>query len=392
MDNLGRKTLILDGSMGALLTGRGIDGPFEGLNLTKPDIIGALHKEYFDAGCDIVLSNTFGANSLHYENFGQLIKAGVKIAADSKPSGRKTYAALDIGPLGRLLQPFGDLSFDDAYNIFKEMVLAGSDADLIFIETMNDTLEMKAAVLAARENSDLPVLASFTFSDNGRLLNGADYMTAIALLSSLGVDAAGVNCGTGPDGILPVIKQLASVSDVPLFAKPNAGLPMAGPHGPVFSLGSDEWAEMMKDIAPFVRLMGGCCGTGPDYIAKLDGMRTEYEEIKNPPLCYVATSYNKWVDLRESPNIIDLELDGSLKEIASGDFDAVLDAAFDAVDDGADIIGINVDGADEEKSLKQVVSAVQSVINIPLKIESKNKKAVENAVRCYNGVPVISVL
>ena len=217
----------------------------EQLNITQPDRVFAVHKGYADAGAEFITANTFGANSLKYDNVAELVKAGVALA---KKAGRRV--ALDIGPTGKLLKPMGDLDFERAVELFSEVVVAGKDgADVIIIETMSDTYELKAAVLAAKENSNLPVFASMIFDEKGRLLTGGDVKSACAMLEGLGVDVIGVNCGLGPKQMIPLVKELRNCTSLPIIVMPNAGLPESVDGQTVYNVSPEEFAQDMLEIA-----------------------------------------------------------------------------------------------------------------------------------------------
>lgn len=254
-----------DGGMGSMLNLRAGELP-EQLNITQPQRVLDVHMAYAKAGADIITANTFGANPLKYDNCAELVKAGVRLA---KKTGKRV--ALDIGPTGRLLKPVGDLDFEDCVEAFAEVVRAGKEnADLILIETMGDTYEIKAAVLAAKENSDLPVFVSMIFDENGRLLTGADVKTALAVVEGLGVDVVGLNCGLGPKQMIPLVRALAEYSSTPIMVNPNAGLPESVNGQTVYNVESAEFAELMAQIAEIgVCYLGGCCGTTPEHIKAL---------------------------------------------------------------------------------------------------------------------------
>ena len=229
-EKFGKEILFFDGAMGTMLQKNGLktgDLP-ENMNITHPDVLIKIHKEYLQAGCNVITTNTFGANSLKFDNVDEIVESAVSLAKKSAEEyDRDTFVALDIGPIGRLLEPCGDLPFEQAYELFKEQVVAGerAGADLVLIETMGDLYEIKAAVLAAKENTNLPVLVSMIFDEKGILLTGADIKTAVVTLEGLGVDGIGMNCGLGPDQMLQLLKEMKEYSSTPIFIQPNAGLP-----------------------------------------------------------------------------------------------------------------------------------------------------------------------
>ncbi|MBQ7793700.1 MAG: homocysteine S-methyltransferase family protein, partial [Clostridia bacterium] len=266
---LGKELLFFDGAMGTMLQERGLAaGEIPELwNINRPEDILSVHKSYVDAGADIIITNTFGANPIKFNGdtklLADVISGGVRIAKQANPEG---FTALDIGPLGKLLMPFGDLSFESAYNAFAEVVKIGtvSGCDLILIETMSDIYEAKAAVLAAKENSDLPVVLTFSFDESGRLLTGADILTAATVFDGLGIDAIGFNCGLGPREMLPLLKELARLTSLPIVVNPNAGLPVAVDGKTVFNVRPDEFAALQEEVFQSgAAILGGCCGTTP---------------------------------------------------------------------------------------------------------------------------------
>ena len=262
--------VFLDGGMGTMLQAAGLstDHVPELLNLTAPDAIASIHSQYVESGADIIYSNTFGANSYKLEGSGhtvaEVVSAGVANA--KKAAAGRALVALDMGPIGQLLEPAGTLSFEEAYDSFREVVLAGKDADLIVIETMTDLYEVKAAVLAAKENSDKPVMVTMTFEENMRTFTGVSAECMVAVLEGLGADAIGVNCSLGPDELRPVVEHICSLTVLPVIMKPNAGLP--DPVTNKFSVGPEDFAASAVRLAEAgVKIFGGCCGTTPAHIA-----------------------------------------------------------------------------------------------------------------------------
>ena len=250
-----------DGGMGSMLNLRAGELP-EALNITDPERVYAIHEAYAKAGADIISANTFGANRLKYDNADEIIKAGIK---NAKRTGKKV--ALDIGPTGKLLKPMGDLDFEECVGIFADTVKAGSDADLVICETFGDVYELKAAMLAVKENCDLPLIVSMIFDENGRLLTGADVKTACTVVEGLGADAIGFNCGLGPEQMIPLVEELHKHCSIPIIVMPNAGLPESINGKTVYNVDPQEFAEYMKQIAEIgVSYLGGCCGTTPAHI------------------------------------------------------------------------------------------------------------------------------
>ena len=277
IERLGKEWLFFDGGMGALLQERGLAAGElpETWNITHPEEIQSIHRTYLDAGSDIINTNTFGANALKFpDNLREIVESAVSNAKEARrQSGREdAYIALDLGPTGRLLQPMGDLPFEQAVELFGEVVRIGAAAgvDLVLIETMSDSYELKAAVLAAKENCDLPVLATVIFDEKGKMLTGGTVDSAVAMLEGLRVDALGVNCGLGPKQMLPIVKRLTEVSSLPVIVNPNAGLPRSENGKTVYDIDADEFAALMGEIADLgVQVLGGCCGTTPAHIAAL---------------------------------------------------------------------------------------------------------------------------
>ena len=308
------KILFLDGGMGTQLQAKGLQpGEVPELwNLTRPDDVRAVHEAYFAAGADVVYANTFGANPAKYHGdapLADIIAAGLNIAREAadRASGRH-FVALDVGPTGRLLKPAGDFAFDAAYDAFAEQIRIGAQAgaDLIVIETMGDTYELKAAVLAAKENSTLPILATVALGDDGKLLTGGSVECVAALLEGLRVDALGLNCGFGPDRMLPYVKRLAAATALPIAVKPNAGLPQVVEGRTVFTVGPAEFA---LDVAALVEagasIVGGCCGTTPAHIAAVhEKVGCTVPIVPHPQPLTVVTSGSRAVEISLSDTII----------------------------------------------------------------------------------------
>lgn len=367
----------------------------EQLNITQPDRVFAVHKGYADAGAEFITANTFGANSLKYDNVAELVKAGVALA---KKAGRRV--ALDIGPTGKLLKPMGDLDFERAVELFSEVVVAGKDgADVIIIETMSDTYELKAAVLAAKENSNLPVFASMIFDEKGRLLTGGDVKSACAMLEGLGVDVIGVNCGLGPKQMIPLVKELRNCTSLPIIVMPNAGLPESVDGQTVYNVSPDEFAQDMLEIAKAgVSYLGGCCGTTPKHIREMinlcKNIPDSLPEKKNDT---VVCSYSTAVTIGKKPVVIGERINPTGKKLfkealRNNDIDYVIKEGLAQQEKGAHILDVNVGlpEIDEVKMLSDAVYNLQSVLPLPLQLDSSNAKALENAMRIYNGKPMVN--
>lgn len=401
---IGKKPLFFDGAMGTILQSKGIPPghPPELWNVEKPETIKNIHRRYLDAGCHILKTNTFGANKLKFgETPVNLIEAGIALAREAiAESGRQdAFVAFDMSSTGKLLEPLGDLPFDEAYHIFKEMVLAGKSADAILIETMTEIYELKAAVLAAKENSDLPVFVSVMVDKDGTLLSGSDISAVVALLEGLRIDAIGLNCGFGPEQMLPHLKNMVETASVPVFANPNAGLPVEVNGETVFTLDANGFCEEMKDIAHSgIWLMGGCCGTDPRHLEKL--IRT-YRNISPAPVAdkglTLTSSYTHSVEIGADPRIVGEQVNPTgNKTIADAikreDMPKIMECARNQVQMGAHIIDVNigVPGIDEVGLLPRIVKRIQEVTDAPLMIDSSDPAAMEAALRIYNGKPIIN--
>ena len=383
-----------DGGMGTMLQLAAGELP-EQLNITDPERVLRVHRAYAEAGADIITANTFGANPLKYENCAEIVRAGVSLA---KRAGKKV--ALDLGPTGKLLKPMGDLDFEDCVSLYAEVVKAGADgADFVLIETMGDTYEIKAAVLAAKENCDLPVFVSMIFDEKGRLLTGADVKTAVAMCEGLGVDVIGFNCGLGPKQMIPLVEELVSVSSTPIMVNPNAGLPESVNGETVYNVTPDEFAGYMKEIAALgVSYLGGCCGTNPDHIRALIAATKDIPDcapsFKHTTL---VSSYSECVELGKKSAVIGERINPTgkklLKEaLRNGDMDFILKEGITQRDCGAHILDVNVGlpEIDEVQMLTDAVYQLQSVLPTPLQLDSSDPLALEKALRIYNGKAMIN--
>lgn len=392
--------LLFDGAMGTMLQNAGLKAGElpETLNITAPDTIIDIHKKYIEAGADIITANTFGANSYKIKEnklVEEIICKGVSLA---RKAGAK-YVALDIGPIGALLKPMGTMDFDTAYNIFKEQVLAGKDADLILIETMSDLLEAKAAVLAAKENSNLPVFVTMTYTDNERTFLGTDPVTATITLCSLGVDAIGVNCSLGPAELEGVVKKILDVSTKPVIVQANAGLPQISNGNTYFPVDAKEYAAITeKFIDMGVSILGGCCGTTPLYIQELKKTIQNKTPKKRELKAITAfTSGTKTVILDKNIAVIGERINPTGKKkikeaLRENNHDYILSEAVLQEENGADVLDVNagLPEIDEIKTLKELVTELQGVTSLPLQIDSTDPEAIEEAVRIYNGKPIIN--
>ena len=393
--------IVLDGAMGTMLQKSGEMGDVlpEVLNIEKPELITSIHKAYIDAGANVVYANTFGANRYKMKDAGysveKLIGAAINNAKNAiKDTGSKV--ALDMGPIGKLLEPLGDLSFEEAYDIFKEEVIAGKDADLIVIETMTDLLETKAAVLAAKENSDKPVMVTMTFEENRRTFTGVSIPSMCHTLEGLGVDALGVNCSLGPKELLPIVEEIVGLVKVPVIVKANAGLP--DPVTNEYSLKPEDFASNYKEMRKMgVKVFGGCCGTNPDYIVEISKVLKETEvEKESVKETLSVCSATKTVDV-DRPRIIGERINPTGKKrfkqaLIEQDMNYILSQAIEQVDAGADILDVNVGlpEIDEPEMMVKTIKALQAVVDVPLQLDSSDPEAIEAGLRVYNGKPIIN--
>lgn len=391
--------VFLDGGMGTMLQSKGIDSHIpELLNITNPEDIINIHSLYTDAGADIIYANTFGANALKLNNSGytvdEVVRAGISNA--KKASAGKSLVALDIGPLGQLLEPAGTLEFEKAYNLYKEIIITGKDADLIAIETMTDLYEVKAALLAAKENSDKPVLVTMTFEENMRTFTGVSPECMIAVLEGLGADAIGVNCSLGPDELYPVLEKICRLTTLPVIAKPNAGLP--DPVTNKFNVNPEQFAESALKLAKAgVKIFGGCCGTTPEHIKTVINTLADVEYIpQDITKKSVVCSAVNCVQINQ-PRVIGERINPTGKKrfkqaLIEHDIDYILSQALEQVHAGADILDINVGlpDIDEKEMMVTSVKAVQSVCDTPLQLDSTIPAVLEAGLRVYNGKPIVN--
>lgn len=415
LERLGKDLIFFDGGTGTLLQEKGLrPGELpEVWNLEHAEEMIDIHRQYYEAGSDIVLSNTFGANALKFHDSDYDLKDIVTAAVVNLKEaarlgvhdGREVYAGLDVGPTGKLLKPMGDLSFEDAYEAFKEVMIAGekAGADLIHIETMSDTYEVKAAVLAAKENTDLPVFATMIFDDKGKLLTGGDVPSVVAMLEGLRVDALGINCGLGPEQMLPILDEILKVASVPVIVKPNAGLPRQRGGEVYYDVRPEEFAELMTQIVKKgACLVGGCCGTTPEHIREMVRQVKECELFPKcvPPIRKehtIVSSYGKAVFLGGKPAIIGERINPTGKKkfkqaLKEHDLDYILREGISQQDAGADILDVNVGlpDIDEKAVMVEVVKELQSVSSLPLQIDTVDGEALEAAMRIYNGKPMVN--
>lgn len=408
LEFLKENIVYLDGGMGTILQKKGLkpgEKP-ELWNITHPDIIRQIHLDYYNAGSNIVSANTFGANVLKFskEKLDEIIKSAVdnvRFAKENSTSEKPKFIALDIGPTGKLLKPYGDLDFEDAVEIFAQTVKLGVKygVDLIFIETMNDSYETKAALLAAKENSNLPVFVSNAYGQDGKLMTGATPQAMVALLEGMGADAIGVNCSLGPKMLAPVVKKLLKCASVPVILKPNAGLPKMVDGETNYDVSASEFSDDVSNlIKEGVRIAGGCCGTTPEYIKVLAEKTKDLKpcEITDKNITCVS-SYTHSVEFNNSPILIGERINPTGKKrfkqaLLENDIGYILQEGIKQQDLGVHILDVNVGlpDIDEKKMLTDVVCELQSVSNLPLQIDTSNISAMESALRRYNGKAMIN--
>ena len=395
--------LFLDGAMGTMLQRSGLklgERP-EALSLTHPEMIAGIHRQYLESGSDVIYANTFGANAHKLAGTGletgEVIRAAVRTAKESaEPFG--ALAALDLGPIGELLEPAGTLTFKEAYELFRKQAVAGAEAgaDLAVVETMTDLSEVRAAVLAIRENTDLPVFVTMTFEENGRTFTGCSAAAMAETLTGLGVDALGVNCSLGPQELLPIVREIAARTDLPLIVKANAGLP--DPRDNHYSVTAELFAEQMRPYASLgVTILGGCCGTDPEYIRlmrkTMEGIRPEKQVKRLPP---AVCTPSRVVGL-DGVHIIGERINPTGKKrfqqaLREDDLDFIAAQGVEQADAGADILDVNVGlpGVEEPVMMERVVRRLQSVLDLPLQVDSSDPAAIESGLRACTGIAIVN--
>lgn len=412
---LGKEYLFYDGGTGTYLQAHGLQpGELpEGWNLTHPEVLIAMHRSFLEAGSNILLTNTFGANAGKLAgtdwNLEALVKAGVANAREAVKRHQEAYpeddrplfVSLDIGPSGHLMKPYGDLSFEEAYDWFSQVARYGQEAgaDLVTIETMSDSYEVKAALLAVKENTSLPVFVTMVFDQSGRLLTGGEIPGTAALLEGLGADAIGLNCGLGPYQMEGLVDILASSTSLPIIVNPNAGLPRTEDGKTVYDIEPEEFGSVMERIATKgAWVLGGCCGTTDAYIRAtvehMQGKKPVERQVVNKT---IVTSYAQAVEIGADPVIIGERLNPTGKKwlktaLAEGDTDRILKEALQQQEDGAHILDVNVGlpGLDEAAKFEELIPAIQAVTDLPLQIDTSSPEALERAVRLYNGKPMLN--
>ena len=408
LELLKHQIVYLDGGMGTLLQARGLasgEHP-ERWNITHPEVITEIHRAYYDAGSHVVSTNTFGANTLKFspDELDAIVKAALDNARAAKVASttpQDKFVALDIGPTGKLLKPLGDLDFEDAVAIFAETVKLGAKygADLIIIETMNDSYETKAALLAAKENSTLPVIVTNAYGADGKLMTGASPEAMVALLEGMGADAIGANCSLGPKQLSDVAKRLLAVASVPVVMKPNAGLPRVDDGRTVFDVSPDEFAEDLADLCRMgVRVMGGCCGTTPAYIAALTASTSTITPCPViPKHRTVISSYTHAVSFGDDPVLIGERINPTGKKrfkqaLVENDMDYILTEGLNQQERGVHVLDVNVGLPDinERDMLERTICELQAVTDLPLQVDTSDTVAMEAALRRYNGKAMVN--
>ncbi|MCH5209881.1 MAG: homocysteine S-methyltransferase family protein [Oscillospiraceae bacterium] len=406
---LGRKLLFFDGGMGTMLqkNGMGAGEIPELLNIDNPELIEKIHCEYLESGADIITTNTFGANPLKLSadtSIDMIIAAAVGIARKAvnkfQSEDKPRFVAFDMGPCGSLLEPLGSLSFDECYDAFKKIAITAEKCgvDLVIIETMSDTLEAKAAALAVKENTSLPVFCTMTFDESFKTLTGGDVAVMSAIMEGLGVDCVGINCGLGPDQISGMMKKLSEISSIPIMAQPNAGLPQIENGKTVYNVTPEKFGRQCEEIARLgASVIGGCCGTTPGHIRALRECCEKYTPVVEEKNITVVSSYSKTVILGHGPVIVGERINPTGKKkfkeaLREGDINYILGEAFAQRDAGAHILDVNVGlpEIDECAMMEKAVKAISSAVNLPLQIDSSDPATIERALRIYNGKPMIN--
>ncbi|WP_143826225.1 homocysteine S-methyltransferase family protein [Scatolibacter rhodanostii] len=401
LNEMKNNILLFDGGLGTMLQQRGLPtGELpERYNISHPDIVRSIHEDYVKAGADVITANTFQANPLKMEESEYLsaIEAGIRLV---KESGAR-YTAMDIGPLGQMIEPLGTFSWQEAYDIFKAQAVQAekSGADCVIIETISDLLEAKIAILAVKENTKLPVFCTLTFQEDGRTFMGTDPLTAVVALEDLGVDALGVNCSLGPKELMPIVEEMLTYCHVPVMVQGNAGLPEICCGETVYKITPEEFRDYSKEmLQKGVRIIGGCCGTTPEFIAQLDIMRKQIKTVAVTPKNITAiTSSTKTVVLDKRVSVIGERINPTgkkkLKEaLLNHNLEYIIGEAINQTDAGSDILDVNVGlpDIDEPAMQVEVIREIQSVTDLPLQIDSSDIAAIEAGVRIYNGKPLIN--
>ncbi len=393
--------ILLDGAMGSVLQQHGLKlgGLPEELNFTEPDLIRSVHRSYVEAGAQGIYANTFGANRHKLQNskysVDEIVKQGIRLAREAA-GGTDVLVGLDIGSLGRMLRPTGDMPVDEAYDMFREVMVAGREADFIAIETMTDLMEIKTALLAAKENTDLPVICTMSFEQNMRTFTGCSAASMAMTLSGMGADVIGMNCSLGPKDALPIVEEILRWSSVPVLIRPNAGLP--DPATNLYNTTPQEYADVMEQIAGMgVKVLGGCCGTNPDYIREVAGrIRGKKCVMPQPEIPAAVCSASNVVPV-DTVRIIGERINPTGKKLfkealKKHDLDYIMRQALEQTSAGAEILDVNVGlpDIDEKEMMIAAVNAIQSVTDAPLQIDTTELPVLEAALRIVSGKPIVN--
>ena len=394
--------IFIDGGMGTQLQERGLEpGEIpEEWNVTHSQAVVDIHRAYFESGANIATTNTFGANPIKTEKYEEYIAAAINNAKKARTKDNQ-YVALDIGPTGKLLKPLGDLDYEDAIESFSKVVKAGVKLcpDLIIIETMNDPYELKAAIIAAKENSSLPIFATFVLDEKGKTITGCDIPAMVSILEGLGVDALGVNCSLGAKQLKQFIPEIIKNASIPVIVSPNAGMPCVHEGKTCYDSSPEDFVAEMKEIAQLgVSIMGGCCGTTPEHIGLLcKALEGEVPKQVIKKNLTVVSSYAKACVFEEKVVLIGERINPTGKSklktaLRENDLDYIISEAIGQEEKGADMLDVNVGlpEIDEVKMLKTAIKEIQSVSTLPLQIDTSNKEALEVAMRIYNGKPLVN--
>lgn len=393
--------VILDGAMGTMLQASGLKlGEIpEVINFSHSKTIINIHKSYINSGADVIYTNTFGANRYKLSECKYSVEEVIKKAisnAKEATKGTDTLIGLDIGPIGQLLEPTGTLTFEQAYDIFKEEIIAGKDADIIIFETMTDLYELKAAVLAAKENSDLPIMCTMTFEENLRTFTGCSISSMALTLEGLGVDAIGINCSLGPKELYPVVEELSKWTNLPIIVKPNAGLP--DPVTNTYDVSPTEFADEIKKMLPLdIKIIGGCCGTTPEFIKEVSNRLENRKFVTREKKILSAVCTPSNTVIINEPRVIGERINPTGKKIFKqalfdNNINYILNQALEQVKAGADILDVNVGlpGIDEKNMMIQVIKAIQGITDTPLQIDTTIPEVLEAGLRFYNGKPIVN--
>lgn len=395
--------VILDGAMGTMIQQAGADlGDIHGIaGITHGPLITSIHKQYVEAGAQIIYANSFGANRYKLKGSGyspkEVIMADV---GNAKKAAEATnvLVALDIGPIGKLIEPAGEMTFEEAYSIFQEMVVAGKEAgaDLVVMETLSDLYEAKAAILAVKENSDFPIICTITFEANRRTFTGLGVPTMALTLEGLGVDALGINCSLGPKEMAPIVEELSAWTNLPIVVKPNAGMP--DPETEEYLVSKEEFCDYMEQLIPWgVKIVGGCCGTKPEYIQELKTRFAKKKFVRLHKLIPAAVTTALNVLVIDQPRVIGERINPTGKKafkeaLIANRMEYIIGQGFAQKDQGADILDVNVGlpEIDEPLMMASVVKALQRVIDLPLQIDSADPVTLEAGLRAYNGKAIVN--